>query len=206
MKRLNKELSLTEKIILLLMVIFLLALVYYYFVDRPVRNGREEYESEISNLEMTNGILSAKLASLQETSESFAELKEEGTLSYMASYNNGNAEMELLHKILSYAASYNISFSNVTRDGDLIRRKLAVTFTASDYTRAADIIDNLLDSDYRSLASDIKVTGITANTDTAKTGTVSVSMNLTFYETMEGGTADEGLPAAETQSSSTEEE
>lgn len=198
MKALNRELSLLEKIILALMVIFLIALLYYYFIDQPIKRETEELQGSIDEYSVINPALEAKVAELQQIEASLQEIEENGgTLEKMESYNNGNAETDFLHQVLQSSESYNISFSNVTRDGNLIRRTVSIIFRASDYDTAEEILKEISDCEYRCLISDVSMTSSDEYYNTVDDGKITVNCTATFYETMVGGTNDEGLPVAQ---------
>lgn len=193
MKRLTKELSLVEKIILMAMIVFLLGLVYYYFVDQPIGRKTKEAKSDIQDYQMMNSVLEAKAMNLRSINESLTEIKENNASpSYLASYNNGYEEMEFLNTTLSKSRSFNLSFSDATQDGDLVRRTVKVTFESSSYDRALGIVSDLINCHLRCLVSDINITAGSSNTVLGNSAT-KVSCTVTFYETLFGGMADQGL-------------
>lgn len=193
MKILKKEFSLVEKLILLGMIVFLIVLMYIYFVDKPVKKGMREAEQIIADCEMLTPALQAKVMQLQEVEYKLDQIKKtDGLLSVLESYNNGEAEMDFMHEVLRNAYSYNISFANATRDGDLIRRNVDITFTADSYEVAKAIIEQFAGCKFRCIVSDVRM----ANTKVRDgNSAVAVSCNMTFYETMVGGTNDIGIPA-----------
>ena len=119
-------------------------------------------------------------------------------LGKMGSYNNSKAELDELNDILKETKAYDINFNDVTRDGDLIRRSFSLIYTAPDYDKAADIITQLCEGEWRCLISDLQ---FIADKDNLEEGDVKVGVTATFYETMEGGTPDSGLPADTSETS-----
>ena len=119
----------------------------------------------------------------------------------MGSYNNAKAELDELNQVLQDTDAYDVSFSNVTRDGDLIRRTFSLTFSAADYSKAEDLIKRLCEGQWRCLVSNIN---IVAQEGDFSQGAVNVGLSATFYETMVGGTADSGLPADTSASDTTQ--
>lgn len=119
----------------------------------------------------------------------------------MGSYNNVKAELEELNQVLQEADTYDISFSDVTREGDLIRRTFSLTFSAADYTKAEELISKLCKGQWRCLVSGINF--VSQDGDFAQGG-VNVGLAATFYETMTGGTPDSGLPADTSATTSTD--
>lgn len=106
--------------------------------------------------------------------------------------NEAKSQQDELNQLLQDANTYDISFSDVTRDGDLIRRSFSLTFSASDYDKAADLVNRLCTGEWRCIVSDLRYV---AAGDDLNTGSVNVGVTATFYETMQGGKADSGLPA-----------
>ena len=113
--------------------------------------------------------------------------------SYMASYNNSATELDLLNHVLSEAVQYSVSFSDVPRNSDQIRRNFTLQFTARNYDAVESILSQLVDSEYRCLVDDIRCALDTSNNSSR--GIITVNATATFFETMVGGTADAGLPA-----------
>lgn len=137
-------------------------------------------------------LLQTKAASLSRMQSELDSIEQSGSLGKMGSYNNSKAELDELNQLLQDANTYDISFSDVTRDGDLIRRSFSLTFSASDYDKAADLVNRLCTGEWRCIVSDLRYV---AAGDDLDTGSVNVGVTATFYETMQGGKADSGLPA-----------
>ena len=192
MKIMSRDFTLKEKILLIILTIILLGAVYYIAVDQPVRNALSEAASQQDNLNTELLVLQQKAASLARMQTELDTIQGNGTYGEMGSYNNAKAELEELNQVLQDANTYDISFSNVTRSGDLIRRTFSLTFSASDYTKAEDLIKRLCEGQWRCLVSGINI--VSQEGDFAQ-GSVNVGLSATFYETMTGGTPDSGLPA-----------
>ena len=115
--------------------------------------------------------------------------------------------------VLGGALQYNITFSNVTRDGDQLRRNFSLQFTTEDYASMERIISRLCDGKLRCLINDISYSVSRYNysaADRERYGVdwyervnvnvdwyerVNVNCTATFFETMVGGVEDAGLPA-----------
>ena len=105
----------------------------------------------------------------------------------MGSYNNSKAEVAFLNDILAQTENYSISFSDVTRNGEQIRRYFVLQYQTKNYAAAEEITRKLCEGEYRCLVGDVKCN---VSTD----GKVTINESATFYETMAGGTPDAGLP------------
>ena len=195
MSVMSRDFTVREKVILLILVLFLLGFGYYQFIDKPVRESIAKAEAETANLQMEITAVNAKIATLQRMQDEIDDINASGANTYMASYNNSKAELKLLNDILSATTQYAISFANVTRDGDQIRRAFSLQFTAPDYDSMRRIILELTSVEYRCLIGNLNCSlNKQRYRDITEYGSLSVSMTATFYETMVGGVEDSGLP------------
>lgn len=192
MKIMSRDFTTREKALLLVLTLILICAGYYLVVDQPVRSAINEAKSQQDELNTELMLLQTKATSLSRMQSELDSIEEDGTLGKMGSYNNSKAELDELNQILQDANTYDISFSDVTRDGNLIRRAFSLTFSASNYNKAQDLVNQLCTGEWRCLVSDIRVA---ADGEDLETGAVNVGVTATFYETMEGGKADSGLPA-----------
>ena len=192
MKIMSRDFTTREKIMLLVLTLILLAAGYYAVIDQPIRTAINEAKSQQDELNTELMLLQTKAASLSRMQSELDSIEQSGSLGKMGSYNNSKAELDELNQLLQDANTYDISFSDVTRDGDLIRRSFSLTFSAADYDKAADLVNRLCTGEWRCIVSDLRYV---AAGDNLNTGSVNVGVTATFYETMQGGKADSGLPA-----------
>ncbi len=209
MKILSRNLSMKEKLLVVVFILILLGLAYYRFFYIPTQNSidaahtkRDEYQTQLLEAQK-------KEAQIRKMKEEIEELGDLENISRMESYNNSKEELTLLNRILDPASDYSISFSNVTRDNDLIRRSFTLNFTTGSFVQAKRIISSLESSKLRCLLGDIKYSfSLRRATKDEETrggqwiddeyyfNVVKVNTSATFYETMYDGVADAGLPAA----------
>lgn len=192
MKKLGRELTRREKLLILLLALILVGLAYYQFVDRPVREALTNAHAERDSLSAELTTVQAKLKVMRRMRDELEDITAGGTVSEMKSYNNSKAEIALLNDILRDTPEYSIAFANVTRNGDQIRRNFTLQFTADEYDKVGAVVKQLTDSPYRCLIGDLKLTA--SRGLYLQTGTVTARATATFFETMVGGTADAGLP------------
>ncbi len=192
MKILSRDFTVKEKILLLLLCLVLIGLAYYQFIDKPVRASIAQANAEKQALELELQTVQSKIVQLEKMQSEIDTLTNSGKVSIMPSYNNSKEVNELLNKVLG-RLGYAITFSNVTRSGDQIRRNISLRFTAPSYATMERVLDQLAKSEYRCL-----IGNVSCSQNNSRDGGTSVTVNLTatFYETMVGGTADPGLPAA----------
>ncbi len=191
MKVLSRDFTKKEKILIVILVIVILALCYYRFIHVPITDQIEAARTESYQLDDEQTIAVAKLAKTKKMQEEVEALKENGELTYMPSYNASKDEVAFLNKVLANASEFNVTFTDITRSGDQIRRNLSLKFSTADYKGAMNIVKQLYQSENRLVINDMSVN----ISNSAKSNeNVSVSLAATFYETMVGGTEDAGLP------------
>lgn len=189
MKILSRDFTTPEKVLIIALVVVILALGYYQFVDKPVRQAIVEAEAERVDLETELTTANAQLMQMRTMSDELDLIQSMGDAGYMPSYNNSEAELRLLNDILADTLQYTVRFSNATRSGDQVRRSFSLDFTAPSFDAMEKIIGNLSNGEYRCLVGDIR-----CSAPNGAEGAVTVSASATFFETMVGGVADEGLP------------
>jgi len=187
MKVLSRDFTRTEKLLIVVLALILLALAYYQFVDKNVRQTIVNAEAETKALQTQLDAAQTRLAAAQKVQKNMDQLEAEGRLSWMGSYNNSKEEVAFLNGILAGTLKYSVSFAEVTRKGDQIRRSFTLEYQTPDYLSAQDIIVRLRESRNRCLVSDVKCT-------VGNDGLVTVKQTATFYETMVDGVPDAALP------------
>jgi hypothetical protein len=191
MKILSRDFTLKEKILMVFLAVVLLGMLYYQFIDQPVRTALASAEAEKASIQMELDAVNLQIETLSRMSSELETLRDGEGVSAMASYNNAKAELALLNDALSITNNYSISFADVTRDGDQIRRSFALQFTAPNYATMEQVLSQLAASPYRCLIGDLSCS-VSRPSDT--NSEVHVGANATFYETMVDGVPDSGLP------------
>ncbi len=190
MKSLSREFTLKEKILLLILVLLLLGYAYYRFVDVPVRDGIREAKNEQENLKIELAVVQGKVKALERMQSELDTIKKDGTVKYMPSYNNVRNVNRLLNDTLS-GLDYIVTYDQLTRDVDQIRRNVSIQFTSPDYATMERVVKTIADCEYRCLIDDLRGT-VMHQRDRSY---IVVNLNATFFETMVGGTSDAGLPS-----------
>ena len=193
MKKMNREFTTREKLLILLLCLILVGLAYYQFVDQPVRTALNNAHAERDSLLTELTAVNAKLAVMRRMRDEMEDITAGGTVSEMKSYNNSKPEIALLNDILRGTPDYTITFADVTRDNDQIRRNFSLTFVSDKYESIQRIVKQLSESPYRCLIGDLKIS--VTRGKTMEEGPINVNATATFFETMVGGVVDAGLPA-----------
>ncbi|MBR3718310.1 MAG: hypothetical protein IKN20_00405 [Firmicutes bacterium] len=192
----SRDVNAKEKVLLVILVLIILGFCYYRFVDQPIRKNLAKADAEYSSLQTELTEANVKIRELQRMQDEIDEITTAGKYSYMPSYNNAKEELALLNDILSGSATqYSVSFTDVTRNKDQIRRNFKLTFSAPDYETMRGIIDQLTGVDYRCLIGDCTSKVVEVRNQREEYTLLSVSATATFFETMVGGVVDAGLPA-----------
>lgn len=189
MKILSREFSTKEKILIAVLGVMLLGLVYYKFVYLNVHDALVNTRAERDSLQTELDDTKIRLAHIQKMQNEMDGYKATGSVSKMGSYNNSKIETAFLNTVLANASDYSISFDEVTRDGNQIRRNFSLQYKTSSYAAAEEIMRELTNGEYRCLISDVSCS--------VDNGATSVSLIGTFYETMVGGKPDSALPKDE---------
>lgn len=190
MKIWSRDFTRFEKTLLLILSVILIGLVYFQFVEKPVRRAIASSKAESRDLETELTAVKARAERLDKLDSEIDAIKGSGSVSRMESYNNSSREVDLLNDILSDTLKYTITFADVTRTNDQIRRNFTLEFRTADYYSMRKVIERICGSQYRCLVDEIRCT----TTHNDKESYVTAKLTATFYETMVGGTPDAGLP------------
>lgn len=197
MKSLDYELNKRQKITLLVLVVLLLVFCYIQFVDKSMKAEMAQVKNSITEAEEERDVAQNRVMNLSAMQKSMEDLKNLDHLSFMPSYNASKEELDILNKILTQAESYNISFSKITKDGNQIRRHFTLIFSVKEYQDAMKILSQLDDSEIRCMIGTVSCSTLAAGHVSYGNALIDVTATAIFYETMEGGTPDYGLPEDE---------
>lgn len=170
-----------EKFMLILLMILLIGLIYYRFIYLNVNGRIEAANGQAEALQNEIDAANVRLSRIK-SMESMDTITQR-----MGSYNNIKMETAYLNTALANVPDYTVTFEEVTRDGDLIRRNFQLQYTTSDYASAVSIIERLTEGEQRCMISDISC-------KIGDSGETIMNVYGTFYETMVGGTEDSALP------------
>ena len=187
--KLNRKFSKRETVLILILTFALLGFIYYFFTY-------DYLESQLRSYDTTD--LDSQITLEQKRAAMISQMKQDianGTVAYsgeVATYNNLSNEMTELNNIFSGTSVYNFDFAEPEATDNTVRRNINITFTSNSYAEAEKIISSLYACKYRCLISDLD---IAAGSDSGvlQSGPVSVSMKVTFFETLQGATDTNGI-------------
>lgn len=193
MKILSRDFTTKEKVLLLILAIIIISLAYYLLVYQPVSDGIEKAELTKQGQAVELEAVNMRIAKLEKMKNEIDDVTENGTLKSMPSYNNSKNVNKLFNDILG-DLEFTLSFNDVTKAGDQIRRFVTMQFITKDQKTIKSVLTALSECEYRCLINDVKCSFKLNKNDEAD---YTVRASLTFFETMVGGTPDAGLPAEE---------
>ncbi len=194
MKTLTREFTNRELVLLLIFGIIIIGLAYYLLVEEPVRNGIASANADRDALQTQVAVIESEVSNMHAWQSEMDLLEENGhPSSYMPSYNSSKEELDFLNTTLAGTLDYYVGFTQITRQGNQIRRSFALNYSATDYNAAVAVIDALENSKIRCLVGDFSMAPY-ENSASLMAGPVSVTATATFYETMRGGVEDMELP------------
>ena len=192
MQMISRDFSRTDIILIVFLSLLLTGLVYYQFLYKPVTREIESCQMQREALYVEQTQIQRRLAQLKRMQEELDNLGRIGYTSRMPSYNSAVAEISFLNDILAHAEEYSITFANVTREGDQIRRNFSLSFKTGSFDLAEQILDELTSGENRCLLGDLRYS-------LDNSGMASMNVAATFFETLFEGTPDAGLPDRATQ-------
>lgn len=192
----NKKFTRLETGLLILLTAALLGLFYYQFVYRPLQDARTLYDT--TDIDTQIQAYQTKIMKMRDL-EQAAEDSRKNNKGYVATYNSQKQEIRELNDIFQDAVSYDFTFDDPVADGDTVRRNFTVTFTAENYDKAKKIMKALYDGKYRCQIGDISFSPVSLGTVTYEDDVtldisgVTVTMSLTFYETLADARSTKGV-------------
>ena len=200
----NRELSRREKVVILVLAILLLVLVYYRFVYSYVQSRLAQYNTSALESELLVEQGRAQQISSMEAQIRAGKGSSEGIV---APYNNLKQEIRELNRIFRGTENFNMDFKHAYADGTNVRRNISITFAAGSMNSARSVINELYGCRYKCLIRNIQVSrgGGTYDYDyqasggSTSSGSVSVTLDVTFFETTYGASSTSGLTTASDQ-------
>lgn len=181
----NRKFTLRETIMILILALLLAGCGYYFLVLEPTTQAITEASLRREDADALIVVEEARAAKLDQMKQELEKLSN-GSVSHVseiASYDNVQNVVQMLHGALSQADHYNLVFSPVTFDGHIVSRPIDMTFNCAQYDTAKSIISSLYASPYRCEISSLTLLSQSkeAGADISKDA-VSVKLTITFYE------------------------
>ena len=171
-----RKLTFREKVLLALLAVAVLVCGYIFAFHLPMEERTARLENQILE---NQDLLAQTQAMADRQREMEAELEalraRDPAPRPMPDYDNLQAVMVELNRVLADAQTYTLSFSSARQEGNVMVRRVDLPFTCSGYAGARAILQRIHDSSLRCRLEDLTLTQ-------AADGSVQVGASVVFYE------------------------
>ena len=191
---LKHKFTLRETVLLLIATVLALGIFYYQVVVKNYNEAKELYNTSGIAEELT--ILQAKVAKKQ-SMEDYLSKHSHDSYGEIAVYNNLSNEISALANIFDGKVdNVSISWSEPTLDGTIVRRNASISFKTNNYALTKTLVSNINSLKYRVIITNLSITSDNKE-NLSSSSSISVNMNLTFFETTVGASNTSGLTVVE---------
>lgn len=191
---LKHKFSLRETILLCIAAILALGIFYYEAIEKNYQKALHQYDT--TNMQSEMDLLDVKEAKMR-SMESYIEEHSDANQGEVAVYNNLANEIDALANILQPTASnVSIQWAEPYLTDTIVRRNADITCTVPSYVIAESVIDQIVNLQYKCIISSLSISSSDTMSVDTSTG-VSVSMTVTFFETIDGAGNTNGLTEAQ---------
>lgn len=191
---LKHKFSLRETILLCIAAILALGIFYYEAIEKNYQKALHQYDT--TNLQSEMDLLDVKEAKMR-SMESYIEEHSDANQGEVAVYNNLANEIDALANIFQPTASnVSIQWAEPYLTDTIVRRNADITCTVPSYVIAESVIDQIVNLQYKCIISSLSISSSDTMSVDTSTG-VSVSMTVTFFETIDGAGNTNGLTEAQ---------
>lgn len=191
---LKHKFSLRETILLCIAAVLALGIFYYEAIEKNYQKAFQQYDT--TNMQSEMDLLDVKEAKMR-SMESYIEEHSDANQGEVAVYNNLANEIDALANILQPTASnVSIQWAEPYLTDTIVRRNADITCTVPSYVIAESVIDQIVNLQYKCIISSLSISSSDTMSVETSTG-VSVSMTVTFFETIDGAGNTNGLTEAQ---------
>ena len=189
---LKHKFTLRESILLLVATILALGIFYYEVIYKNYQDALSKYD--VTNIQQESEILMAK-AVKKKTMETYIDEHKNTSFGEVATYNNITNEIEALAEIFE-DKNISISWQEPYLIDSIVRRNVSISTKVSSYKEAEEIVNKIANLKYRCIISSLSI-NTRNNKSVEEENEITLSMSVTFYETVEGATDLSGLDVEE---------
>lgn len=191
---LKHKFSLRETILLCIAAVLALGIFYYEAIEKNYQKALHQYDT--TNMQSEMDLLDVKEAKMR-SMESYIEEHSDANQGEVAIYNNLANEIDALANIFQPTASnVSIQWAEPYLTDTIVRRNADITCTVPSYVIAESVIDQIVNLQYKCIISSLSISSSDTMSVDTSTG-VSVSMTVTFFETIDGAGNTNGLTEAQ---------
>lgn len=175
----KRQFSPREKVLLVILSLLLLVCVYYILVEKPVQDTLLDAAQRLNQAESELTVANAQLENMHRMQSALAEL-DQSAQADVPDYDNAKNVVNLLNRAMEMTDEYTLTFQPVVKDGAIARRSVQMVFRCGGYQTGKQILQTLLDSNYR-----CRITAMSVSCDhdeDIRVDEVIVNATVTFYE------------------------
>lgn len=190
------KLSRREKALLLALAIVLVAIAWFVLVYQNTAGQIAHLDSQISMTETSIQVDTARVSQLESMRAVIEERKASGAkVAQVPEYDNLQALMAELNRVMGAASSYTLSFDELDREvsSEYVRRGVGISFSTESYSKAESLIKSLANGTYPCIIDSASITdngarnGSTRTNATQGSTPVSAYAHVTFFEKYPSG-------------------
>ena len=189
---LKHKFTLRESILLLVATILALGIFYYEVIYKNYQDALSKYD--VTNIQQESEILMAK-AVKKKTMETYIDEHKNTSFGEVATYNNITNEIEALAEIFE-DKNISISWQEPYLIDSIVRRNVEISTKVGSYKEAEEIVNKIANLKYRCIISSLSI-NTRNNQSVEEENEITLSMSVTFYETVEGASDLSGLVVEE---------
>ena len=189
---LKHKFTLRESILLLVATILALGIFYYEVIYKNYQDALSKYD--VTNIQQESEILMAK-AVKKKTMETYIDEHKSTSFGEVATYNNITNEIEALAEIFE-DKNISISWQEPYLIDSIVRRNVEISTKVGSYKEAEEIVNEIANLKYRCIISSLSI-NTRNNQSVEEENEITLSMSVTFYETVEGASDLSGLVVEE---------
>lgn len=176
-----RKLSARGSILVILFLVLLTGVAYFTGFYKPLQaeltaisNESLQVDAQIASAAAQADAMDAMQLALDEILSQTA-----GEITEVAPYDNKEAVLHQLNRILRRSEEYSLSFSEPSiAENGTVRRNVVMRFTCADFSSAKAIIQSLTDCRWRCLVGNLSISGA----GDVMNGPVEVNATVTFFE------------------------
>lgn len=171
-----RKLTLRERVLLVLLAVIVVISAYVMLFSMPMAQKVQTLTEEIAQTDELALQLELRLGEKQRMERELQQLESaEDAPAVMPEYDNLQAVMVELHRILANCDEYSLSFQGDETEEQVYCRQVVLPFTCGSYEEARAIVQQLRDSDLRCMVDNVEF-------QEEETGSVSAVVTVTFLE------------------------
>ncbi len=178
----KSKLTARESLMLVFLVVLLIGVVYYMGFYTPLQEELSSIAAQTADAQTQITTSMGKVSQMNKMQEELDEIlsRPADEITEIAPYDNKEVVLNQLYGILGRTADYSLSFIDPTVEDDgTVRRSISMSFTCDSYKAAKQVINDLTDSQWRCLVSNLAINSADGN---LLEDAVNVTATITFFE------------------------